>query len=171
MFGDRGLGWKLGAALAVALGLAFLSARRAGSTAPDLLGCKAQPARWDGTMLRIHSARVVESDTAGFEIESDGVSARVVPAAAVAPGDSIDLTGTFRAQGQFVHLTEVRKIGGLKGPARLLSLVPVMVLGGVLLNLLRHFTFRPQALQVGRSPGGPGEGPRTLDAGAPPGAA
>ncbi len=148
MFSNRGLGWNLAAALACVAGLGLLSERRGQSIQPSLWRCLAQPGRWDGTALWLQNAKVIASDAEGFQIDSRGVNVRVVPAAPVAPGDAVSLTGTFRAAGPLIQTKELRKTPPVPGARRLSEIVSVAVLGLILLNFLRHFAFRPAAAQI-----------------------
>jgi len=154
VFSNRSFAWKLGAALGMAALLGVHSERRGQSTSPDLGRCLAEPDRWEGTPLRLRGARVTESDASGFEIDVHGSRTRVVPAARVATGDAILLAGTFRAQGPFVQLVEFRKLEEHGEPGRLSVIASILVLSGVLLNLLRHFAFRPGVIQVKGVEGG-----------------
>jgi hypothetical protein len=148
MFRTKGFGWKLAAAATVIAALGIVSALRGESINPSLRRCLVQPARWDGTPVWFAQARVVASDLQGFEIDVQGVRVRVSPAAALAPQDTVAITGTFRAAGPRIELKEVRKIPE-KARSRLLSeAVSIAVLLLVLLNFLRHFAFRPKAAQI-----------------------
>lgn len=148
MFSNRGLGWKLAAALALVAGLAIVSAVRGSTIHPALWRCTAEPARWDGTELWLSGSRVLASDAAGFEIEHLGARARVVPASPVAAGDIVDLTGTFESRGPVVRSTRVQVSPPAAGARLLSEAVSLAVLALILLNFLRHFAFRPRAVQV-----------------------
>jgi hypothetical protein len=148
VFSNRGFAWKLGSGLAMAVLLGILSAKRGQSIHPELWRCLAEPGRWEGTPLRLRGVRVIESDAAGFDIDVQGSRARVVPAACVAPGDAIVLAGTFRAAGPLVQMAEFRKDPEPGDAVRLSEIASILVLAGVLLNLLRHFAFRPGVIQV-----------------------
>lgn len=149
MFDNSRFGFKFAAALAVVAGMGILSARLGDSIQPSLWRCVAQPARWDGTALWLPKARVVASDVHGFEIEVQGARARAVPAAGVGPGDTVAVTGTFRAEGPVIQVKRVHKAADSAGPRRLSEAVSIAVLALVLLNFLRHFALRPKAFQVG----------------------
>jgi len=148
VFSNRGLGWKLAAAILVVVGMGLLSERRGRSIQPSLWSCLAQPARWNGATLWLPKASVTRSDAEGFEIEIQGVRSRVVPAAPLAPGDTVALTGTFEASGPLVRAKEVRKAAAGTGSRRLSEILSIAVLGLILLNFTRHFAFRPKAVQV-----------------------
>jgi hypothetical protein len=147
VFSNRHFGWKLAASL-VAIALLGLRSERLGdSIHPNLWRCLAQPARWDGTALWLPRALVVASDADGFEIEVQGVRARVAPADRVAPGDTIALTGTFRASGP-IQLKLLRKDPPGDESRRWPVIVSIAVVALAILNLLRHFSFRPKVIQV-----------------------
>ena len=148
MFSNRGFGWKLAAALAIVAGFGLLSAIRGEAIHPSLWRCLAQPARWDGAELWLSDAKVLRSDTEGFEIEFKGARARAIPAAGVAPGDTVSLVGTFRAQGSVIRTAKVQKSADGEAARRLSVGVSIAVLALVLLNFLRHFAFRPKVAQV-----------------------
>ncbi len=148
MFGRRFTGLKLGAAGTTVALMGLLSWTRADSINPDVWRCLAQPARWAGTALWVPSATVVESGPGGFTIESEGTRVRVAGDAAVSPGDGVSLTGTFRAEGPRIDLLEVRKLPPRARLRWLAEAVSLAVLALVVANFLRHFAFRPRALQV-----------------------
>ena len=148
MFSNKGYAWKLTAALTVVAGLGIFSAVRGESIHPALWRCLAEPARWDGTELWLSDARVLSSDTRGFEIEYRGARAFVVPAGGVGPGDRVSLTGTFQAAGRVIRLDKLDKSSEAKGPRLLSEIVSVLVLALILLNFLRHFAFRPKVVQA-----------------------
>lgn len=148
LFGNRRLGWKLAAALAAIAGLGLLSWAKGRSIHPSLWRCMAQPARWDGAGVWLSPALVTASDAGGFEIEMAGVRARVAPAAPVAPGETVALTGTFTAQGPLIRAKEVRKVAESSGSRTLSVAVSIAAVLLVLLNFLRHFAFRPKVAQV-----------------------
>ena len=148
MFSNRAFGWKLAAALVVIAGLGLLSEQRGRSIQPSLWRCLAQPERWNGSSLWLQNMEVVSSDPDGFLVESNGVRARVLPAAPVAPGDVVSLTGTFHAAGPMIRSKEVRKSAPLGRARRLSEFVSVAVLALILLNFLRHFAFRPAVAQI-----------------------
>jgi len=148
VFSNKGFGWKLLAALAVVAGMGLLSERLGQSIQPSLWRCAAQPARWDGAALRLSGLTVTASDAEGFDVRRDDVRARVVPAAPVAPGDTVALTGTFHAAGTLIRSKEVRKTPAGTATRTLSEVVSAAVLGLILLNFLRHFAFRPKMAQV-----------------------
>ena len=71
-----------------------------------------------------------------------------MPAAPVAPGDTVALTGTFHAAGTLIRSKEVRKTPAGTATRTLSEVVSAAVLGLILLNFLRHFAFRPKMAQV-----------------------
>ena len=148
MFSNKALKWKLAAALAVVAGLGILSAVRGNPIHPALWRCTAQPKRWDGAELWLSGSRVLASDAGGFEIEHQYARARVVPAAPVAAGDIVDLTGTFQARGSVILLGKVKVVPPAAGQRLLSEAVSLAVLALILLNFLRHFAFRPGAVRV-----------------------
>ncbi len=148
MFSNRGFGWKLLAALAIVAGMGLLSDRRGNSIQPSLWRCVAQPARWDGTALWLSGLTVTASDAEGFDVRKNDVRARVVPAAPVAPGDAVALTGTFHAAGPLIRSKEVRKVAPTGRWRRVSEIVSIAMLALIGLNFLRHFAFRPKAAHV-----------------------
>ena len=153
MFSNRHFAWKLAAALAAVVLLGLYSERLGDSIHPNLWRCLAQPRRWDGAALWLPRAHVVASDVDGFEIEVDGARARVAPAARVGPGDTIALTGTYRAAGP-IELTRLKKDPPGEESRRWPMIVSIAVVAFAILNFLRHFSFRPKVIQVEGVEGG-----------------
>jgi hypothetical protein len=148
VFDDRRFALKLVLALAAAALLGLHSWKEARAINPSSSFFMARPDLWSGTDVWL-SAHVVESGPGGFTVDSNGLRIRVEGAASVRPGDAVSLTGTFRAEGPRIELREVRKLSPHARYRWIAEAVSLGVLALVLWNFLRHFAFRPQALQIG----------------------
>ena len=135
MFRDRGLGWKLAGALALAALFGVSSALRARDVNPPLHRLLAAPERWDGEDLWIPAA-LVRPDGA---VEVDGLRLAVHGDLGAAPGDVVGVRGTWRARERRLDLLRVRRIGTSPWRRTLMEAVSVAVAAWALCNLVRHF--------------------------------
>jgi hypothetical protein len=150
MFGSKAFGWKLAGASALALGLGTWCAVRGRDLNPSLWRLAAQPERWSGQAVWIPAARVGEGDPDGFWIESDRARFRVLGRAAVRPGDEVSLTGRVNAAGPHLELDRLRVLPRRTKLRWAVEAVSLAVLGGVLFNFRRRFSFHPEAAQAER---------------------
>lgn len=148
MFGNRGLGWKLAASLALIAGLGVLSAVGGSSINPALWKCAAQPERWHDSVVWISRATVVSAGDREFTIDAEGLRLPVRGESPAGPGLPVELRARFRAEGPHLVLIRGRALPPATRLRWLVEAVSVAVLAGVLWNLARHFSVRPRALQV-----------------------
>jgi hypothetical protein len=148
VFSNKGYGWKLLAGLAVIAGLGVLSGKWGDSINPALWRCVVEPRRWNGETLWIPEARILAAGAGDYEISKGDVRIRVTGAAPGPVGARITLVAVFHADGPTLEARRARLLPEGSASRRLMEIVSGLVLLGVLANLLRHFAFRPDALQV-----------------------
>lgn len=149
MFTNRGFTLKLGAALAAVALMGVYAERRGRSMNPALWRCLAEPARWEGTELRV-SGQVASSDATGFVLDTGRGRIRVDRAADVRPGAPLTVRGKFRREGPTLEFHSLRRARS-EGLFRwIIEAVSLLVMGLIVLNFLRHFSARPAVLRVER---------------------
>lgn len=148
MFGNKGYGWKLAASLAVAVGFAALCAWRGRDVKPWVGRCLARPEAFDGRIVWIPGGRVEAVEAGGFVVNANGARVRVLSGLDVRAGDRVEVRGAFRAAGPRVEAHEIRKLPPHARLRWVLEIVSVAVLVAVVANLLRAFSFHPEALRV-----------------------
>jgi hypothetical protein len=148
VFGNKGLRWKLAAALATALLLGLYSERQGELRNPSVWRCLAQPERFKDRTLWIPAATVLSSGPAEHVIRSGAVRIRVNGPAPAAPGTSVAYVAVFRADGPHLEPLETRTHPPTDWRRRLMEVVSILVALLVFANFARHFLFRPQLLQV-----------------------
>jgi hypothetical protein len=149
VFSNKGYGWKLGGALALIAVLGIYAARKGESINPPLWRCVVEPRRWDNTVLWLPYARVVSVHDAEFEVAATDAKIRVTGTSPVPVGGRLTLRGIFHADGPRIELIESRPLPADLGRRRLImEVVSVLVVLVVIANFIRHFCFRPKALQV-----------------------
>lgn len=146
MFGNRGFGLKLGAGLAVAAAFAAYSGWRGAGVKPAPWRCVAEPDKWDGRTLWVPSACVLWVRPDAFGVVAQDVPL-TVRGSGVSEGDQIEFLGTFRASGPRVDLVRARVLPPHARLRWVVEVVSLAVLAFVLLNFVRHFRYRPGALQ------------------------
>ena len=147
MFGSKRLGWKLAGTLALLAALGMVCAWRGRSVNPDIWRCVARPNLWDGSGVRFQGT-VEEVTQEGFRCRTSLAPVFVRGGDVPAEGDIVEVAGVFHAEGPHVKVRRMRTIPPDAAWRPLLNLVSLLVLVGVILNFLRHFAFRPQALQA-----------------------
>lgn len=148
MFGPRAYGWKLAAATALALGMGTWCAVRGRDINPSVWRLAAQPEQWAGQEVWIPAARVSECDAEGFWIEGDRARLRVRGRAAARPGDTVSLKGRVDPSGPHLELLRLRVLPARAKWRWVVEIVSLAVLGVVLLNFGRRFSFHPEAAHV-----------------------
>lgn len=148
MFGNKGLRWKLAAALTVAALLGVYSERRGELRNPSVWRCLAQPERFKDRTLWIPAATILSSGPTEHEIRSGNARIRVSGPAPAAPGASVAYVAVFRADAPHLEPLETRTLPGSDWRRRLMEGVSILVALLVFANLARHFLFRPRILQV-----------------------
>lgn len=148
MFSNKAYGWKLLAGLALIAGFGVLSAYWGDSINPALWRCVAEPGRWNEQTIWIPEARIVSIGRQEYEIQKDAVRVRVTGPAPESTGARISLMAVFHADGPTLEPRRARLLPEGDGARRLMEIVSGLVLLGVIVNLIRHFAFRPEALQV-----------------------
>lgn len=148
MFGNKGLRWKLAAALAAIALLGVLAERRGELLNPSLWRCVAQPERWRDRTLWIPQARVISTGPSDHEILSGTVRIRVNGPSPDGVGAKVSYLAVFRADDPHLDLLRSRRLPDTDAYRWLMEGVSVLVALGVLANFARHFLFRPKILQV-----------------------
>jgi len=148
VFGNKGLRWKLAAALAAAALLGVLAERRGEPLNPSLWRCMAQPERWKDHTLWIPGARILATGPSDHEILVD-TSRIVVNGPSPAPvGARAAYVAVFRADGPHLDPLKARTLPETDRSRWIMEAVSILVALGVLANFARHFLFRPKFLQV-----------------------
>ena len=148
MFGNKGFGWKLAGALTLIAVLGVFCNLRAEAVRPSLTRCLAQPARWDGAKLWIPSGTIVSTGRGEYHLSAVHLTLRVEGPAPAAPGTRIGVQGTFRAADRTLVPAHTRVLAA-EGPQRgWMEAISVLVAILILANFIRHFMFRPKALQL-----------------------
>jgi hypothetical protein len=148
VFGNRGLRWKLAAALAAIALLGILAERRGDRLNPALWRCLAQPERWDAHSLWIPAARVLSTGPSDHEVLI-GTSRIVVSGPSPAPaGARVSYVAIFRAAGPHLDPLKARTLPDSDLYRWIMEGVSILVALAVLANVARHFLFRPKFLQV-----------------------
>lgn len=147
MFSNRRYGLKLAAAAGLVAVLGVFSAWHGESIGPAVWRCLAQPARWHGTVMRT-AGRIVEVRAGSFVLDQNGAHLEVRGDAEVTAGQPVEVSGTFDRAGPFLRLEAWRTLPAHGGHRKFLEALSVVVLAAVVLNLLRHFSFRPEVLRA-----------------------
>jgi len=148
VFGNKGLRWKLAAALATVAVLGIYSERRGELRNPAVWRCLAQPERFRDRTLWIPSATVVSSGPTEHEIQTGTTRVRVTGPAPAPPGTGVAYVAVFRADAPHLEPLETRTLPATDWQRRLMEGVSVLVALLVFANFARHFLFRPKVLQV-----------------------
>lgn len=148
MFGNKGLRWRLAAALAAAALLGIYSAREGSARNPSVWDCLAQPERWKDRTIWVPVAIVLSGDATEHVIWTGEAKIRVSGPAPVSPGGRASYVAVFRADGPRLESVRARVLPATNTSRTIMEVVSVLVLLGVLANFGRHFLFRPKALQV-----------------------
>jgi len=148
VFGNKGLRWKLAAALAAVALLGIYSERQGELRNPAVWRCVAQPERFKDRTLWIPAAMVLSTGPAEHEIQNGDARIRVSGPAPAPPGTSVAYVAVFRADGPHLEPLETRTLPRTGWRRRLMEVVSVLVALLVFANLARHFLFRPRVLQV-----------------------
>jgi hypothetical protein len=152
VFGNKGLRWKLGAALAAIALLGVYAERRGESINPSLWRCCAQPERWKDQTLWVPAAQVVSTGPREHEISSGSVRIRVTGPAPAPTGARVAYIAVFRADGPHLDPVRSRVLPGTDGYRHLMEGVSALVVLIVFANFARHFLFRPSILHVAGGP-------------------
>jgi hypothetical protein len=150
VFGNRFYGWKLGAALAVIATFGVLAGIRGERINPSLWRCLADPAETEGRKIWVPSARIVAVGDRDYRIRTGTVEVRVAGQAPAPAESRISLVAIFRRDGPSLEPLRSRILPGSDRTRRWMEVASVLVALGVLVNLARHFRFRPTLLQVER---------------------
>ena len=148
MFGNKGLRWKLAAAVAAIALLGVMAERRGELLNPSLWRCLAQPERWKDRQIWIPGARILSTGPSEHEIQVGDVRIWVRGPAPADPGDRVSYIAVFRADGPHLEPLKSRKLPGNDRYRWLMEGVSVLIALGVFANFARHFLFRPKFLQV-----------------------
>lgn len=153
MFDNKGYGWKVLAGLVVIACLGVYCFNRGDNLNPALWRAVAEPKRWDGTTLWIPEAWVVKAGAKEYEIVRAEMRLRVKGVPPGPQGSRITLRAVFRGDGPSLEAIEARLLPSSTRRRRVMEFVSVAVLVAVILNLLRHFAFRPQVLHAAERTG------------------
>jgi hypothetical protein len=149
VFGNKGLRWKLAAALAAIALLGVYSERRGELRNPSVWRCLAQPERFKDRTLWVPAATVLSTGPAEHMIRTVGnARIRVNGPAPAAPGTSVAYVAVFRVDGPHLEPLETRTLPASDWRRTVMEVVSVLVALLVLANFARHFLFRPKVLQV-----------------------
>lgn len=148
MFGNKGYGWKVAGALALIAVLGVSAAKRGDEINPALWRAYVHPEHWSGTTLWIPEARIGSVDAQGYEISRGEVQVRVLGTAPGPVGSRITLRAVYRGDPPRLEALNARLLPQSRLARTLMEIVSALVLVGVIANLIRHFSFRPQALQA-----------------------
>jgi hypothetical protein len=148
VFGNKGLRWKLAAALTAIALLGILSERRGELLNPSLWRCLAQPERWKDRRIWLPGARILSTGPSEHEIQVGDVRIWVLGPAPAGLGELVSYIAIFRADGPHLEPLKSRKLPGSDQYRWLMEGVSILIALGVLANFARHFLFRPKFLQV-----------------------
>jgi len=147
VFRNSFYGWKLGAALALAAAMTATSAWRGESIHPPAWRCLAEPERWHGAELRA-SGPVLSLDRDGFVILWQQVPLRVLAPSAPAKGEEVEIVGVLERDGPCLRARDWRRFPPRARYRWIWEWVSLLVLALILVNFLRHFAFRPEAVRL-----------------------
>jgi len=148
VFGNKGYGWKLGAALALIALLGISAGLRGDTINPSVWRCLSESRRWEGTRIWVPGARIIVVRDHDYEIRSGIAQVRVAGPAPAPVESRISLNAVFHGDGPILEPLQTRVLPAQDHLRRVMEVVSVLVALAVLANFGRHFLFRPRILQV-----------------------
>jgi hypothetical protein len=148
VFGNKGLRWKLAAAVVAIALLGVMAQRRGELLNPSLWRCLAQPERWKDRQIWIPGARILSTGPSEHEIQVADARIWVRGPAPADPGARVSYIAVFRSDGPHLEPLKSRKLPDNDHYRWLMEGVSILIALGVFANFARHFLFRPKFLQV-----------------------